>query len=394
MFQLSRDQKLALDKLLDWYKTKNRKSYITLGGFAGTGKTTLISVFRKKITKRYKKGDKIASKLRVAFASYTGKAARILKSKLLKDGSLMPKDSIGTIHSLIYSPIENESGEIIGWQKKDKIYTDLIIIDEASMISKDIWKDLTSYNIPIIAVGDHGQLPPIYGNFNLMKNPHIKLEKIHRQAKNSPIIKLSILAREQGSIPKKSYSKNVKKIDKNDDLAQEEVDKLLSSFTNETLIICGYNTTRVKLNDLVRKSLGFESLTPAIGDRVICLRNNHLKQIYNGMLGNIDWIEKYNNNWYQAKINFDDGEIYSGLISQEQFNRNEPMNFTKDRSKITDGDLFDFGYVLTVHKAQGSQAKRVILFEERFRQMDESMWRRWLYTAITRAQEELYIIGK
>ncbi len=57
------------------------------------------------------------------------------------------------------------------------------------------------------------------------------------------------------------------------------------------------------------------------------------------------------------------------------------------------GDLFDFGYALTVHKAQGSQSKKVILFEEKFRQMDEEMWRRWLYTAVTRAEEELYILG-
>jgi ATP-dependent exoDNAse (exonuclease V) alpha subunit len=57
------------------------------------------------------------------------------------------------------------------------------------------------------------------------------------------------------------------------------------------------------------------------------------------------------------------------------------------------GDLFDFGYALTVHKAQGSQAKRVILFEERSKYMDDIMWKRWLYTGITRAVEELYIIG-
>ena len=57
------------------------------------------------------------------------------------------------------------------------------------------------------------------------------------------------------------------------------------------------------------------------------------------------------------------------------------------------GDLFDFGYALTVHKAQGSQAKRVILFEERFKQMSNLDWRRWLYTAVTRAEEELIILG-
>ena len=69
------------------------------------------------------------------------------------------------------------------------------------------------------------------------------------------------------------------------------------------------------------------------------------------------------------------------------------MNFTDKRAETMKGDLFDFGYALTVHKAQGSQAKRVILFEERFKQMNDEEWKRWLYTAVTRAEEELYIFG-
>ena len=89
-----------------------------------------------------------------------------------------------------------------------------------------------------------------------------------------------------------------------------------------------------------------------------------------------------------------DGEdgVYKGLISKEQFMSDSALNFTNKRSAIMAGDLFDFGYALTVHKAQGSQARRVILFEERFSKMDDEQWRRWLYTAVTRAEEELYII--
>lgn len=68
------------------------------------------------------------------------------------------------------------------------------------------------------------------------------------------------------------------------------------------------------------------------------------------------------------------------------------MNFTNKRSRIMGGDLFDFGYALTVHKAQGSQAETVILFEERFSKMDNEQWRRWLYTGVTRAEKNLYII--
>ena len=68
----------------------------------------------------------------------------------------------------------------------------------------------------------------------------------------------------------------------------------------------------------------------------------------------------------------------------------------KKEVKIDKNTLYDefvLAYALTVHKSQGSQAKRVILFEERFKAMDDEQWRRWLYTGVTRAQEELYVIG-
>ena len=91
-----------------------------------------------------------------------------------------------------------------------------------------------------------------------------------------------------------------------------------------------------------------------------------------------------------------DGEenIYKGLIFKSQFGAPEPINFTKERFRLRDHDIFDFGYALTVHKAQGSQAKRVVLFEKRFSKMDDEAWRRWLYIGITKAEEELFIVGK
>jgi exodeoxyribonuclease-5 len=58
------------------------------------------------------------------------------------------------------------------------------------------------------------------------------------------------------------------------------------------------------------------------------------------------------------------------------------------------GERFDFGYALTVHKAQGSQADTVLLFEERFQKMSDDDWKRWLYTAVTRAKKRLYIVGE
>jgi exodeoxyribonuclease V len=385
MITLSTDQEKAHSEVLVWLKSGSKGQYITLGGYAGTGKTTLIAYFRR-VLHTEKPGYK------VGFASYTGKAARVLLNKLREEKAIYKGDTVGTIHSLIYSPIVNEREEIVGWKKKDKLERDLIIIDEASMVDSVIWKHLISYNIPIIAVGDHGQLPPIGGSFNLMQVPQLTLEEIHRQARQNPIIGLSIQAREHGFIRPGRYGEGVIKYAKDDLDKNDRLEELLQNYSKETLILCGYNKTRKKLNNHIRQMQGFESIEPLEGDRVICLRNNHEADIYNGMLGTILSIEAHSSDWFFTRISMDlEARTYEGLISSEQFNSDTALNFTERRGKTMRGDLFDFGYALTVHKAQGSQASRVVLLEERFPKMTDDEWRRWLYTGVTRAESELFI---
>lgn len=384
--ELSQDQKLALENLLYWYKKKGEQ-YITLGGYAGTGKTTLISILRQKIKKENKKA-------KVAFVSFTGKAAMVLKSKLTENKTLEDGDMVGTIHSLIYSPIVNDKKEITGWKKKEVVEQDLIIIDEASMVSELIWQDLLSFNKMIIAVGDHGQLPPVEGNFNLMNEPNLKLVEIHRHAKENPIIALSIMARETGKIPAGVYGKGIKKLNKGEAWIEQEIEDELSNYNNDMMVLCGLNKTRVGLNKFIRNRLGFESSDPIVGDKVICLRNNHSVGIFNGMAGVINLIGSKDDNWWEAEIEMSDGLYYSGLIAKSQFGLESGINFGYKRGQYLKGDLFDFGYALTVHKSQGSQATKVILFEERFSKMNDEEWKRWLYTGITRAISELVIIGR
>ena len=120
MVTLSPDQQLTLESILTWFKKAQKidpkasipqpegasEPFITLGGYAGTGKTTLIAVIRQEL-------DKLDKDLKVGFASYTGKAARVLKTKLTEQKVILPKDTVGTIHSLIYSPIVNDKEEIL-----------------------------------------------------------------------------------------------------------------------------------------------------------------------------------------------------------------------------------------------------------------------------------------
>jgi len=388
-FVLSPDQKNVLSTLMSWNVDSHRAPYITVGGYAGTGKTTVIAEFRKDLTK-------LSENTKIAFCSYTGKAARVLQQRLKQQDALRMVDSVGTIHSLMYSPVTDEkTEEILGWERRKEIKADLIIIDEASMVDENIWFDIQSYGIPIVAVGDHGQLPPVRGTFNLMQDPQVKLEKIHRQNEGNPIIMVSLMARTEGRIPIGKYGDKVKKVDRYDPEARGQVGEILQSYNADTLLLCGYNTTRTDLNKYIRAQRGFEDDVPKPRDRVICLRNNHTAQIYNGMVGTVESVDTRSDGNYFMQVNLD-GEDYPfrGDVLAAQFYAPTSMNFTKDRSITKQFDLFDFGYALTVHKAQGSQAKRVILFEERFAKMTDDEWRRWLYTGVTRAEEELIIVGK
>src|SRR3989338_3621541 len=386
---LSSDQKFVLESLLSWVRNP-KNGYITVGGYAGTGKTTITAILRTLLKKQ-------SPNLSVAFACFTGKAAQVLKGKLVEQKSIFKGDTIGTLHSLMYKPKVDKNGQIVGWKKVSAIDSDLIIIDEASMITQDMWQDICSYGVPIIAIGDHGQLPPVGDNYSLMDNPQLRLETIHRHAQDNPILQVAILARTTGKIPFQVFSATVRKVARNSLEAEEIIDKIFNSFNDNTLILCGRNATRVKLNQQIRSRLDFTSDEPVIGEQVICLKNNYknlARPIYNGMIGKLIKLALSDKHWYEAEILFHGEEVpYQGRISRYQFHKEKYLAEVKGIHYSEIGDRFDFGYALTVHKSQGSQADRVLLFEEPSSYWEDELWSRWLYTAVTRAVKELYIIG-
>ena len=395
-YQLSPDQIEALHAIGRWHRSKS-SPYLTLGGYAGTGKTTLLAYLRQAL--RENDPD-----VKVGFCAFTGKAVRVLETTLKSHKISRRGDSLTTIHGLIYNTELDSAGHVTGWRKRSSLSVDLIIIDEASMVTAELWADLLSFKAPILAVGDHGQLPPIGGQFNLMADPMIRLERVYRQAEGSPIIAVATLARTTGHIPPGEYgpdatNSDVVKYSRSSDDIGMAMDELLENWRPDWLVLCGYNHTRVKLNHSLRAKMGFELPDPTTGDHVICLRNNTTAKLYNGMTGVISWIQPADNDpgqeWWLAGIDMD-GQEYEGHLLRAQFGAREtisplpPLPGPKTKAR---GDLFDFGYALTVHKAQGSAADTVLLFEERSKHMDDDDWRRWLYTAVTRAERRLYIIG-
>lgn len=417
IIKLSAEQLKVQNDLLDWvddyYSGRTQLQYTTMAGLAGTGKTTLLGFLAAELRK---KGNP-----RIAFITYTGKASIVLKSKLT---DLMEGDYVGTIHSLIYYPNVNEkTGKIEGWTYREDLEVDFIFVDEASMVGKEIWEDLlklTQYNIPIIAIGDHGQLPPIGDNFNLMAKPEHILTEIHRQAQDNPIIKLSMIAREEGYIECGIYGTGIAKLHFSDPRCK----KILNSYDKDSdlIALCGMNATRVQINKTIRAKYKFKG-QPKIGERLICLKNNKHLGVMNGQIGTLLNIRSVGSKFFQIQMRMDGskfdlwmfclksgfGKVYSkdaysesnmretkmelGDAIEAMYREESPSYFMgTDEKRKCRVDLFDFGYCVSVHKSQGSEWNRVILIDERNMHQSDDDYSRWLYTGITRAKEKLILI--
>lgn len=389
--QISAEQKMALISIFTWL-AKQESPVFKLGGYAGTGKSTMMAVVRLLIHKK-------KPNWKVAFAAFTGKASQVLSAKLQLHGAHFALDSLSTLHSLLYDAIIDKKGKVAGWRRKEKLEFNLLIIDEASMVTAEIWQDIQQLGVPVLAVGDHGQLPPVHSQFSLLETQDFTLKRIHRQGAESPILKVADLARTTGIIPVSRFGLGVEKFSSQSSEAGILIDDYLQQVNQETLFLTGFNASRVKMNGSARAARWRDPNRPEVGDLVVCLKNDWEVGIYNGMTGVIAGLSIAKQQAgktlsYEAEIKDTTGvSIFSGLIAAEQFNLPESLKFTKQQQRDV-GQLFDYGYCLTVHKAQGSQAKRVVLIEERSRHMSDEDWRRWLYTGVTRAEKELYIFGR
>lgn len=390
---LSVDQAAVFKELCHWFEDGGH-GYSTLGGYAGTGKSTLISVFAQ----RYQSH-------RIAYCAFTGKAANVLKQKLKTVGIDQPA-FVGTIHRLIYNPESDANSNVLGWKLQTNLDYDLIVVDEASMVNEQMFTDLRSFNIPILAVGDHGQLAPIEGKFNLMEQPNLRLEKIHRQAEHNPIIQLSAYIREHGELPR-NYEDNEHVQFIKPALLRPRLEAYYgngASVGPDTAMLCYTNSKRRMANNLIREiRWGVrEGDAPLDGDTIICLRNS-LGVLFNGMRARIVHTAPRGGHWQYAHMVFEEDELeVRAMLFKHQFNRDQTFNNSqqvfdlgfrgKDWAKEM-GLLFDFGYAITVHKAQGSSYKDVFVLYER----PSTTWedfKRWLYTAVTRSSERLVVVTR
>jgi exodeoxyribonuclease-5 len=159
-------QDAALTAASNWLKSaRGRTSIFRLFGYAGTGKTTLAKQIAEGVDGK------------VLFAAFTGKAACVMRSKGCHSAS--------TIHSLIYKARESgeETPNFELWNDAPASKAKLIIIDECSMVDAELARDLMSFGVPLLVLGDPAQLPPIQGGgFFTDAEPDAMLTEVHRQA--------------------------------------------------------------------------------------------------------------------------------------------------------------------------------------------------------------------
>lgn len=372
---VSGEQNEALKAARGWL-TKPQQQVFRLFGYAGTGKTTLARFFAGQVD-----GS-------VQFAAFTGKAAQVLRTK----GALNAR----TIHSLIYRPRgeEEQEDEATGKMTMAPTFSinrqspiskaALIIIDECSMVDENLGRDLLSFGTPVLVLGDPGQLPPIGGGgFFTEQEPDFLLEEIHRQAADNPIIRIARDVREGREIEYGDYGE-VQVI------ARAQVTGDLVMGADQVLV--GTNKTRKRYNMRLRELKGFVGPLPQAGDKMVCLRNDPAKDLLNGSLWKVMTAARET---VKPGINLlltpEEEDFRSGIakikLLKKQFEFPDEEITWQEKRRYDD---FDYGYALTVHKAQGSQWDNVVLFDESYAFKD--IRERWLYTAITRAAKRLTIV--
>lgn len=251
-----------------------------------------------------------------------------------------------------------------------------LLIDEGSMIGEDIWTDLSTIDIPKIIVYDPFQLPPVKQRFPLGEmQPDVFLTQIMRQAEGSGIAQAAADIRYGREL--KSYGEEFKIIKKGiltvNDYAKDY-----------DLIISGTNALRESLNKSIRKALGYPDDTPVVGDKVVMLSNHRDTGLSNGevlRIKEILWKTKYT---IRFTLVDEFGQIFRGVTAYLPIFRDE----RNTRSSPQGMALITYGYCLTAHKSQGSEAPRVCVLDS-WAGADHD---RWLYTAVTRASKYCHLV--
>lgn len=378
----------------------SNERYTTIAGYAGTGKSTLVKVAIEALGVDLKD---------VAYATFTGKAAEVLRKKG-NQGAI-------TLHKLLYDHFPKPEGGYVR-KPKQKIDYKVIVVDEVSMVPKSMIDLLLSHRAYVIFLGDPFQLPQIDKDqeHDILDHPHVFLDEVMRQAAESEIVRLTMKIRNGESI---SCTTGNEVMVMN---ANQMVDGCL---TWADQIIVATNAKRNIINQKMRQILGFSGNIPQDGEKLICLHNywedfstlgdslvNGTTGIIRNPVANTIQVPRYVRIPDNKKII----PVVTGTFITDE--NNEYVDIHMDKQLIDGNDVFlnwresyilhgmkdklgvdlvprefDYGYAITAHKSQGSQWEKVLVIEEAFpfNKIDHA---RWLYTACTRPEKKLVLVKR
>ena len=445
-FDPTSKQSQIITDISDFIATVGSKSIFILKGYAGTGKTTLISTLVKSLPVLGKRSVLIAP---------TGRAAKVLSKYSGKTAS--------TIHKKIYWIRTSKSGNTFITLKENTHRDTIFLVDEASMIAeksdkgfgnRSLLDDLIKYvydgyDCKLILVGDTAQLPPVH----LEISPALDEEKIEanynkqvickeliqvvRQRKNSVILRNATNIRNRinnadYSYPKLATSSEVIRLNNGEDLQ----DALEAAYNNEginsTTVLCRSNKRANLYNQQIRAKIKWQEKEISSGDMLMVVRNNYHWLDDNSKAGFIangdivevlkirETIERYGFRFAKATIQLIDYNKEQSLdvillldtlssktpaITYEQYQnlyKEVSLDYKGEKEinkKIKKDPFFNalqikFAYAITCHKSQGGQWDNVFIDLGYFTEdMLNKSYLRWLYTAITRSTKKLFLIN-
>ena len=451
-FKLTAKQDLTLYKLSEFIIKGDNNSIFVLKGYAGTGKTTIVSAIINNLWKIKKSGVLMAP---------TGRAAKVLANYTNKEAY--------TIHKKIYYPKKNSAGNIDFTLQKNKSKNTIFIIDEASMISsssqskelfdsKSLLSDLiqyvySGYKCNIIFIGDTAQLPPINSDLspsldedflkqNYNKSPEsIELDEVVRQKVESGILNNATKLREsllhdtfENFKFNLSNFKDIERLIDGEDIINSLTDSYNEIGKEDTVLIVRSNKRANLYNEQIRKRILFNENELSAGDNLMVVKNNYFWLKNNseaGFIANGDIIKVLEINKIFDLYNFRFAEVLVQMIDYPKMNpfntvllldtinlETPSLNYEKSNQlynevlkdysnekvkykrflKVKSNKYFNalqvkFSYAITCHKSQGGQWSSVYVEQPYLANGIDKDFIRWLYTATTRAKDKLNLIG-
>ncbi|MCZ4694759.1 DUF2075 domain-containing protein [Ancylomarina euxinus] len=450
-FEPTADQEFAVTELSDYLTSSKNDRIFLLKGYAGTGKTTLVSALVSSLSEM---------EIKTVLLAPTGRAAKVL--------SHYCKQSAHTIHKKIYRQKSLTDGFGVFDLDRNLSRDTIFLVDEASMISNYsneasafgsgcLLDDLVDYvsagvNCRLILIGDVAQLPPIGIDVSPALDPkelescynltvkEVILTQVVRQAEESGILKNATELRRMLDEGDSGYPQL--ETERFPDIVRITGGELIEEISSahdkygleETMVLCRSNKRANQYNQGIRNSILYREDEITVGDYLMVVKNNYfwtadvkeIDFIANGDIVEITRIGKhveiYGLRYVEVSLRFPDYKdleldtmIMLDTLNIEAaslgYEENKKLFFTisedyadipskkKRYEKVRDNKFFNalqvkFAYAITCHKAQGGQWSAVFV-DQGF--INEDMlnreFYRWLYTALTRATEKLYLVN-